>query len=43
VSTVRDEYGDPYDYVDHAARLLARAEDVLARAVVYVGHVAAMV
>jgi hypothetical protein len=35
VLTVSDEYGDPHDYVDHAARLLARAQDVLARAVVY--------
>lgn len=35
VPTVSDEYGDPYDYVDHAARLVAMAQDVLARAVVY--------
>lgn len=35
VPTVSDEYGDPWDYVDHAARLLAMAQDVLARAVVY--------
>jgi hypothetical protein len=35
VPTVSDEYGDPYDYVDHAARLLSIAQDVLSRAVVY--------
>jgi hypothetical protein len=35
VPTVSDEYSDPWDYVDHAARLLVRAQDVLARAVVY--------
>jgi hypothetical protein len=35
VPTVSDGYADPYDYVDHAARLLIRAQDVLARAVVY--------
>jgi hypothetical protein len=35
VPTVSDEYGDPWDYVDHAARLAAMAQDVLARAVVY--------
>lgn len=35
VPTVSDAYGDAWDYVDHAARLLARAQDVLARAVVY--------
>ncbi len=35
VPTVSDEYGDPYDYVDHAARLVAIAQDVLTRAVVY--------
>jgi hypothetical protein len=35
VPTVSDEFGDPYDYVDHAARLVAMAQDVLARAVVY--------
>lgn len=35
VPTVSDEYGDPWDYVDHAARLVAIAQDVLARAVVY--------
>jgi hypothetical protein len=35
VPTVSDEFGDPYDYVDHAARLVAIAQDVLARAVVY--------
>lgn len=35
VPTVSDEYGDAYDYVDHAARLLSMAQDVVARAVVY--------
>jgi hypothetical protein len=35
VPTVSDAYGDPQDYVDHAARILAIAQDVLARAVVY--------
>lgn len=35
VPTVSDEYGDPWDYVDHAARLVAMAQDVLDRAVVY--------
>lgn len=35
VPTVSDEYGDGYDYVDHAARLVSRAQDVLMRAVVY--------
>jgi hypothetical protein len=35
VPTVSDEYGDAYDYVDHAARLISMAQDVLARAVVY--------
>jgi hypothetical protein len=35
VPTVSDEYGDAYDYVDHAARLFSMALDVLARAVVY--------
>jgi hypothetical protein len=35
VPTVSDEFGDAYDYVDHAARLLSSARDVLARAVVY--------
>jgi hypothetical protein len=35
VPTVSDEYGAPYDYVDHAARLLSIAQDVLSRAVVY--------
>jgi hypothetical protein len=35
VPTVSDEYGDPWDYVDHAARLVTMAQDVLARAVVY--------
>jgi predicted transcriptional regulator len=35
VPTVSDEFGDPYDYVDHAARLLSIAQDVLGRAVVY--------
>ncbi|HEX6356027.1 hypothetical protein [Actinophytocola sp.] len=35
VPTVSDEYGDAYDYVDHAARLVSRARDVLTRAVVY--------
>jgi hypothetical protein len=35
VPTVSDEYGDAYDYVDHAARLVSMAQDVLMRAVVY--------
>lgn len=35
VPTDGDEYGDAHDYVDHAARLLSTAQDVLARAVVY--------
>lgn len=35
VPTVSDEYGDSWDYIDHAARLLARAQDILARAVIY--------
>ncbi|TCO46448.1 hypothetical protein [Actinocrispum wychmicini] len=35
VPTVSDDYGVPYEYVDHAARLLAMAQDVLARSVVY--------
>ena len=35
VPTVSDEYGDAYDYVDHAARLVSMARDVLVRAVVY--------
>jgi hypothetical protein len=35
VPTVSDEYGDAWDYVDHAARLVSIAQDVLARAVVY--------
>jgi hypothetical protein len=35
VPTDADEFGDAYDYVDHAARLLAMAQDVVARAVVY--------
>lgn len=35
VPTVSDSYGDAWDYVDHAARLLAMAQEVLARAVVY--------
>lgn len=35
VPTVSDEYGDAYDYVDHAARLLSIAQDVVAGAVVY--------
>lgn len=35
VPTVSDAYGDPYDYVDHAARLLSIAQEVLTRAVVY--------
>ena len=35
VPTVSDNYGDAWDYVDHAARLVAMAQDVLARAVVY--------
>ncbi|TDV41694.1 hypothetical protein [Actinophytocola oryzae] len=34
VPTVSDEYGDAYDDVDHAARLLSMAQDVLSRAVV---------
>jgi hypothetical protein len=33
--TVSDEFGDGYDYVDHAARLVSMAQDVLVRAVVY--------
>lgn len=35
VPTVSDEYGDAYDYVDHARRLVSMAQDVLVRAVVY--------
>src|SRR5262245_33744177 len=35
VPTVSDEYGHPDEFVDHAARLVAIAQDVLARAVVY--------
>lgn len=35
VPTVSDQYGDPWDYIDHAARLLVRAQDVLVRAVIY--------
>jgi hypothetical protein len=35
VPTVSDEYGGPYDYVDHAACLLSMAQDVVARAVLY--------
>src|SRR4051812_7367173 len=35
VPTVSDGFGDPWDYVDHAARMVAIAQDVLARAVVY--------
>jgi hypothetical protein len=35
VPTVSDEYGDAYDYVDHARRLASMAQDVLVRAVVY--------
>jgi hypothetical protein len=35
VPTVSDEFGDPWDYVDHAARLVAMAQDVLSRAVLY--------
>jgi hypothetical protein len=35
VPTVSDEYGDGYDYVDHAARLVSMAQEVLVRAVVY--------
>ncbi len=35
VPTNSDEYGDTYDYVDHAARLLSMANDVVTRAVVY--------
>jgi hypothetical protein len=33
--TVSDEFGDAYDYVDHAVRLLSMAQDIVARAVVY--------
>jgi hypothetical protein len=36
VPTVSDEYGDAYDYVDQARRLVSMAQDVLVRAVVYV-------
>jgi hypothetical protein len=35
VPTVSDEYGDAYDYVDHARRLVSMAQGVLMRAVVY--------
>lgn len=35
VPTDADEVGDAYDYVDHAARLVSMAQDVLTRAVVY--------
>jgi hypothetical protein len=35
VATVSDEFGDAYDCVDHAARLVSMAQDVLVRAVVY--------
>jgi hypothetical protein len=35
VPTVSDEYGDAYDYVDYAARLVSIAREVLTRAVVY--------
>ncbi|MFC4859391.1 hypothetical protein [Actinophytocola glycyrrhizae] len=35
VPTVSDEFGDAYDYVDHAARLVSMVQDVLNRAVVY--------
>jgi hypothetical protein len=35
VPTVSDEYSDGYDHVDHAARLVSMAQDVLVRAVVY--------
>jgi len=35
VPTISDEYGDPWDYVDHAARLVTMAQEVLARAVIY--------
>lgn len=35
VPTVSDEYGDAYDYVDQARRLVSMAQDVLNRAVVY--------
>jgi hypothetical protein len=35
VPTVSDEFGDGYGYVDHAARLVSMAQDVLIRAVVY--------
>ncbi|MFL6140445.1 MAG: hypothetical protein ACJ72N_01070 [Labedaea sp.] len=35
VPTISDEYGDSWDDVDHAARLVAMAQDVLARAVVH--------
>ena len=41
VPTVSDEYGDAYNYVDHAARLLSTAQDVVARAVVMPASVAA--
>jgi hypothetical protein len=35
VPTVSDEYGDSYNDVEHAARLVSMAQDVLLRAVVY--------
>lgn len=35
VPTVSDEFGGPWDTVDQAARLVAMAQDVLARAVVH--------
>ncbi|MFL6122972.1 hypothetical protein [Actinophytocola sp.] len=35
VPTVSDEYGDGYDNVDQAARLVSMAQDVLVRAVIY--------
>jgi hypothetical protein len=35
VPTGGDEFGDAYGDVDHAARLLSMAQDVLARAVVF--------
>ncbi|HEY0694084.1 MAG TPA: hypothetical protein VGD71_34205 [Kribbella sp.] len=35
VPTVSDEFGDGHDYVDHTARLVSIAQEVLIRAVVY--------
>lgn len=35
VPTVSDGYAKPYEFVEHAARLVAAAQEVLARAVVY--------